>query len=248
MWLLRGRFLALLVALLGILLLHPLLSTAWPVRVLYDLLLTVVFLTAFQVIFTQRTHRLLALVLVIPTVVGLWTGYVLPGLPRRPLIVSFHILATVFLGFTVAMILRVIYSDRKVTADSIYGAFTGYLLVALAFGHLYCLAESVSPGSFRGSAEFMTLLKNPDAIHSLLTYFSVITLTTVGYGDISPGNPAVRSLAALEAILGQFYIVVLMAELIGKRASQGFAGERTHTNDDRADHSHREQQAARNAK
>jgi hypothetical protein len=63
---------------------------------------------------------------------------------------------------------------------------------------------------------------------SVLTYFSFITLTTLGYGDITPGSGAARGLAMVEAIMGQFYIAVLVAELVGRRVSQTFSVNQRH--------------------
>ena len=165
--------------------------------------------------------RVIATLLGIPTLVGLWTGFFLPGVARVPLAVTFHLVAALFFGFTIGVILRDIHREKGVAADSVYGAFCGYLLAGLAFGNLFNVVELLAPGSFRG--EDITPQMSDDRRHFRLTYFSFITLATVGYGDITPGNDAARGLAAVEAIVGQFYIAVLVAELIGKRVSQAFA-------------------------
>src|SRR5205085_878481 len=125
-------------------------------RLLYDVLLTAVFLAAFLVVFRQHPLRFPALLLGIPTLVGTWTADVFPGLPRLPLVVGFNLVAALFLALTVATILRVIYREEFISADSVYGAFCGYLLLGVAFGHLYCVLESVKPGSFRGAEGLTT--------------------------------------------------------------------------------------------
>jgi hypothetical protein len=174
-----------------------------------------------------RQHRrgLVALLLGVPAVVGIWTNYVLPGIPRLPVVCAFHVLAPLFLGFTLASILRTVHGEEKVSAESIYGALCGYLLIGLAFGHLYCLVQTIEAKSFNGSAEFMTQLQHEDRQYFLLAYFSFTTLTSVGYGDITPGRDIARALAVLEALLGQFYIAVLIGELIGKRVAQVLADQ-----------------------
>jgi hypothetical protein len=219
-WCLRRRFLLLLLAIGAMFLIHPVARGTRVEHVLYDLLLSALYLAALLVIFTQRRLRLPAFLFLIPTVVGAWTGYALPGVPDPVAVAALHASAAVFLGLATAIVLRSIHAERTISADSIYGAFCGYLLIGIAFGHLYCIAESIDPGSFRGSEEMMRLLRSEGRIHSLLTYFSLVTLATVGYGDITPGTPATRSLAVVEAVLGQFYVAVFMAELIGKRVAQ----------------------------
>jgi hypothetical protein len=224
-WLLRWRFRAMLLALILLIVVHPLVREAVTGRVLVDILLTFVFLAAFLVIFPQRHLQVVALVLGLPTLAGAWTGYVLPGLPRLPLLVSFHVCAVLLLGFTVAVILQTVHTEEEVTQDSVYGAFCGYLLVGVVFGHLYSILEALAPGSFHTIPESAAQLRDDSHCLSLLTYFSFVTLTTVGYGDIVPGSGAVRALAVTEAVMGQFYIAVLISELIGKRVSQALSGK-----------------------
>jgi hypothetical protein len=222
-WWLQRKFQSLLLALGMLLIVYPLLRSAFSTRMLLDVLLTIVFLAAFFMIFSQSQLRWLALMLAVPTLVGAWIHYVLPGLPRLPLLVGFHLVAAVFFAFTVATILRVIHKQASVSADAIYGALCGYLLVGLAFAHLYCLTESINPKSFQGNEPLSIQLQEEDRQYFTLVYFSLVTLTSVGYGDITPGSGTARSLAVVEAILGQFYIAVLIGELIGKRVSQAMS-------------------------
>ena len=164
-WLQGRRFLVLLLALALLLVVHPALGGAVGTRLLFDVLFTVVYLAAILAVYTKGTVRVLGLLLGIPTVVGAWTGYAFPGLPRVPLALSFHAVAALFLGFTAATILRSIYREESVSSDSICGAFGGYLLVALAFGHLYCLVETTTPQSFAGAKGLLTQLQSEDRQH-----------------------------------------------------------------------------------
>jgi hypothetical protein len=212
---------ALLLSLLVLLIFFPLLGGAPVTRLLFHLIFSFVFVAAIVTVFPNHRLRGVAAVLGIPTMVGLWTGYLLPDVPRLPVAVGFHILAAVFFCFTIGVILWSIHREKGVSADSVYGGFSGYLLAGLAFGHLFNMLELLEPGSFRGD-EFTPALTDARR-HFLLTYFSFVTLTTVGYGDITPGSDTARSLAVVEAIVGQFYIAVLVAELIGKRVSAAVA-------------------------
>jgi voltage-gated potassium channel len=219
-WLKRWRFLGLMLALIMLLVVYPVLSGfAWT-RLLLDVLLTLVFVGGLLTIIAQRRLRVVALLLAIPTLAGLWTGYVIPGMPREKMGIGFHICAVLFLTFVIGVTFQAVHKEERVTADAINGAFCGYLLAGLAFGHIYCLLEILAPGSFLGNGEFAAQVANSDHRHFVLTYFSFVTLTTVGYGDITPASAPSRAWAVVEAIVGQFYIAVLVAELIGKRVAQ----------------------------
>jgi hypothetical protein len=223
-WLRRHRFLALLLAVGLLLVVDPVLRGIPGTRPLVDGLITVAFLAAFPVVFTRSGLRLPALALGVVTVGGVWTGYVLPGLPRPPLVLGFHLAAALFGALTVGTILRDIFRAEGVSADGIYGALCGYLLVGVVFGHLYCVVEGIAPGSFRGAEGVVLRAGDEEQIHFLLTYFSLGTLTTLGYGAVAAASDTARALAVMEAVLGQFYIGVLIAELIGLRVSQAVAG------------------------
>src|SRR5262245_36766856 len=107
-WLVRRRFLALLLAQGLLLIVYPIVRGVVGARLLFGALLTLVFLAALQVVVEDRRLRILAFVLGLPPVVGLWTGYVLPDLPRLPLLVGFHLSAVLFLGFAIAVLLRAV--------------------------------------------------------------------------------------------------------------------------------------------
>jgi voltage-gated potassium channel len=218
--LLRRKYLILLTALLLLLVAYPVLRESIEGRVLLDALLTTLFLAAFVVVFTTRRHRIAALVLGVPTLTGLWTGYALPDVPRTIARLDFHLVGSAFLILCVTVILREIYRAGRVSVDEVCGALCGYLLIGLIFGHLYCVVEELSPGSFRAGGAVLTEPADTGGRHFLLTYFSLVTLTTLGYGDVVPMSSAARGLVVVEAVVGQFYLAVLIAELVGKRLSQ----------------------------
>jgi hypothetical protein len=93
---------------------------------------------------------------------------------------------------------------QRVTARTLLGAVSGYLLVGIAFAVSYAMLEVVAPGALRLG----------EARSSDLVYFSFITLATVGYGDITPVSAAARMLAVAEAVIGQFYVAAVVARLI----------------------------------
>jgi hypothetical protein len=223
-WLHGRRFLVLLVSLMVALVVYPALQDVAGTHLLGDVLYTLVFLAAFQIIFARREYRRPALLLGIPTLVGAWTGYVLPGGPRLPVLVGFQIMALAFLALTLLVLLQGIFRSGALSADSICAALCGYLILGVWFSHLYGILEALAPGSFHAREDVVAQLQDADQRRTLLTYFSLVTLTTLGYGDIVPGTNAARALAAAEAVVGQFYIGVFIAHLVGIRVAQAGAG------------------------
>jgi hypothetical protein len=219
-WLRRRRFQILLIGAVLLLGVFPLLRGIYAERLLLHLLITLVYLAALFAVFTNTKQRLAAFVLGTPTLAGIWTGFALPEVSHPAMVVAIHLIAAFFLAFCVGTILRTAFAEAAVSADSIYGAFCGYVLIGLAFGHLYVIVESLRPGSFKGLHPTLFHAEGAEWGRYQLTYFSFVTLATVGYGDITPASDAAKGLAIVEAIMGQFYIAVLVAELIGKRVSQ----------------------------
>jgi hypothetical protein len=127
----------------------------------------------------------------------------------------------------VLMVLAYIIRSPRVTLDVLLGAVTAYLLVALSFAALYTLVLHLNAQSFR-LPEWI----EPGAVEAVRTemvYFSLVTLATLGYGDILPSAPFTQMLAVVEAVIGQFFMAVLVAWLVGMFMSHNFAhgkGER----------------------
>ena len=123
------------------------------------------------------------------------------------------------------MILRNIFEQRVVRTDDVLGAVCGYLLAAGAWSNLFMLIEIFSPGSFSVGPGFGAALDTWDGRIAVLSYVSLGSLTSVGSGAVVPVRPPATVLTTLEAVFGQFYIAVVVAQLVGARLSQ--ASQRT---------------------
>lgn len=108
----------------------------------------------------------------------------------------------------IAVLLRYIFRSEAITRDVLYAAVTVYILLAAAFVPLYGFIEGLSPGAFLDNAT------GQPVFWQQLIYFSFVTLTTAGYGDIVPVNPWARGLANMEAVMGVLYLAILMARLV----------------------------------
>lgn len=120
----------------------------------------------------------------------------------------------IFTVMSIVISCRQVLFSGHVDANNIVGAICIYLMFGIAFALAYLLVESAFPGSLPG-------LEGDDWRVNLQksAYFSFVSLTTVGYGDISPVQPLARYLCYLQAVIGQFYIAILVASLVGVRMS-----------------------------
>ena len=120
-----------------------------------------------------------------------------------------------FFAFTAGVIVCDIWRSRAVTLDTLLGAVCVYLLIAATWAFLYSLAELFVPGSVMlvaGNETDRILLRGRD--YPLMLYFSFCTLTSVGYGDVIAASPGARMLSAWEAVVGQFYMAIMVARLV----------------------------------
>ena len=114
-----------------------------------------------------------------------------------------------FLFVLTGVIGRVVFGPGRVSAHRVQGAVVVYLHMALVFAYLQAMVLFFAPGAFGDG-----LVATDPTVGGRLLYFSFTTLTTVGYGDIVPVHPFARSLANLEAIVGQLYPATLLARLV----------------------------------
>ena len=131
---------------------------------------------------------------------------------------SFSCFIVLVVYFSITILAYVLHGTR-VTTDKIFASVCVYLLIGLAWTFAYALVDALNPHSF---AALSAAGHEKYVIRFLeLRYFSFMTLTTVGYGDIVPHSTAARTLAAFEAIVGQIYLTVLVARLVGLHIVHG---------------------------
>jgi len=118
--------------------------------------------------------------------------------------------AALFFGVLAGLIIRRAFRSGTITIYRIYGAIAAYVLLGVMWGELYILCYLFEPQSFY----FMPAARYGTPPVSELVYFSFVSLTTMGFGDIVPVHPMARSLASLEGLVGQIYPAVLLARLI----------------------------------
>gem|GEM_PF-253530 len=144
-------------------------------------------------------------------------------LSNPTLLVAHHVVTLSALAYAQATILTAIIGDTQVTLETLKAAVCGYLLLGLAFVFVFAIIAFLHPGSFliptenggRTVAQLSIRQSFPE-----LMYFSFATLTTLGYAELIPHGAWAKTLCYVEAILGQIYVTILIARLVGMQASR----------------------------
>jgi hypothetical protein len=180
-----------------------------PARLLTSLLFSLVMVFGVISMARHPAIRFLAGIVACVAIVLRWMMHVLPS----PLILKLGSLsAFVFMiMLTIVLLIKVFKESGKVTVDTIMGAIAVYLLFGLSWSILYSLLDQVLPNAFNLPA--IAAISSVDR-QQMLTYFSFVTLTTVGYGDITPTHEVTRMFAIMEALCGQLYPATLLARLV----------------------------------
>ncbi len=204
-----------LLALLLLIVSSPLLEQMHNGDVVESVLLSLMLLLALPAMGTQPTSKThtVPLILLVPALGAKWLNHLWPNaVPPMTYLVP----AVLFLLLFVWRLLRFILHAPRVDANVLCAGAAGYLTLGLLWSLAYTLAARISPDAFvfgTGAASGHTM----KGFTSM--YFSLITLTTVGYGDIVPALGLSRMLAATEAICGTFYMAVLVARLVAMHSS-----------------------------
>lgn len=170
---------------------------------------TLVFFSALYAVSHRRTTLIIAAILLLPSLTNHWLSQAYESMPMTVAQASSSIL---FYGFTLIVLFRYVTTGEDVTDDKLYGAISVYLLLGAVFAWIYMLIETIQPGSF-----YIDPARDPNRTMNWadLMYFSFVTLTTLGYGDIAPLSPHARALAIVEAMTGVMYVAVMVAGIVG---------------------------------
>jgi small-conductance mechanosensitive channel len=128
-------------------------------------------------------------------------------------------LGILVLALVAICVLIHIFRERRVTANLICASIVVYLIIGLVWGFAYGLLDSLQPESFsipEGKLENSRLL---------FLYYSFVSLTTLGYGDVTPMTAPASFLSLIEAIVGQMYVAILVARLVGINISQSLQND-----------------------
>ena len=173
------------------------------------LFLSLFFLSAALSVSQHPQGRLVFGGLAIAALGFIWIDYFFPALG----LTTGRILAGMLaIGYLIVLLLRHVFSKGAVTYHRICGAIAVYLLVAFIWSDIYILTLVFDPGAFTLPPEMLS--GSFEGLQARLFYFSVVTLTTLGYGDIVPVSAGAQLAAMLEALIGQLYPAIMLAWLV----------------------------------
>src|SRR5437773_9859644 len=173
-----------------------------------SLLLSLVLLSGVFAVADRKRVLVIALVLAMPAVAGRWINHFRPDLVPPAFFLTAALIMTAFI---VANLLRFVLRAPSVSVEVLCASISAYLMLGLMWTMAYWLVDQLTPG---GAFSFNTNAGTRSMNGFNGFYFSFVTLSTVGYGDITPVSRIARWLAAMEAMTGLLYVAVLIARLV----------------------------------
>jgi hypothetical protein len=177
-------------------------------EVIVSILFSLVLLAGVVAVADRKRTLVIALVLAIPGIAGRWINHLRPDLISPPV---FLVAGLLLITFVVAHLLRFILHAPSVNTEVLCASVSAYLMLGLMWTMAYWLVDQLTPG---GAFSFNTNAGTRSMNGFTGFYFSFVTLSTVGYGDITPVSRIARWLAAMEAMTGLLYVAVLIARLV----------------------------------
>ena len=200
----KERFLILMGLMMALLILGPILEQFVTIRKLIDVFLTVIVLSMLYTITGKKRVFYFGWILAIIMLLSLWLKYY----------ISYEVFATasmivgaLFTLLVTSQTLQFIMRSKTVTPEVVYAAMLVYFLMAQLWAMVYTFLDRINPASFnlpQGQGDFL-----------LFEYYSFVTLTTLGFGDITPLTKVAKAFSVLEAVVGQLYLVVVVAWFVG---------------------------------
>jgi len=210
----RKRFAYLAKSLILLLLVYPYLERDLPGQVVMSALTIMVMISIIIAVSDKKRDVMIALCFAIPWIVVILIN--VPFYERDKSIVARReiVFAALLFFYTTYRIFMHLIKSREITSEILFAAVCVYLMIGLSWTTLYIFVHILNPGSFVDTSGLLS-----DTAPRFL-FFSYVTLTTIGYGTLTPATDTARSLATMEAILGQLYLTIMVARLVGLHISK----------------------------
>lgn len=213
-----------LIAQIVLLFLSAFLKHHFIVSVLFVLCLLGIFGAVIENIWTRRLPRILALISGIVATAGglLQYAHNLSEMQYYWGLFICCVAYSVFIIIAIISIARYVFITDRITEDRIVGSVCIYLLIGMLFAFVYAAMGIVMDGGFKMDS----WMGNPENIYFAdFLYFSYSTLTTIGYGDMTPTHPVTKMAACLEGVTGCVYLAIMVARLVGMHVTQSRSKE-----------------------
>ena len=214
----KGAYFYLLLTLLFTLFILPLTGERISTSILLTLVFSLIMLLGVYSLRRNRRMFWIGLLLMAPALISRWATYFVESQLAHGIA---DLSVSVFLFFTFLMVIVDILQEKNISLDTIYGGIVAYLFIALCFSSLYNGIHVFNHDAFLFNGALETIGKSIDTqTFGDFTYYSLITLSTVGYGEITPYSTYARFASALQGILGQLYLTIFLARLVGMHIAQ----------------------------
>jgi hypothetical protein len=200
----KERFLILMALMMALMIIGPILERFITIRILIDIFLTMIILSMLYTIISKKRVFYFGWSLAAIMLLSSWLKY----------FVSYDLFATVsmlvgafFTVLVTSQTVQFIIRSKTVTREVVYAAMLVYFLLAQLWAMVYTFLDRIDPASFSlavGQGDFL-----------IFEYYSFVTLTTLGFGDITPLSKVAKAFSVLEAVVGQLYLVVVVAWFVG---------------------------------
>ncbi|MGI9591404.1 MAG: ion channel [Myxococcota bacterium] len=208
-----GRFGSLLVSLVLVFAAGPFFSDEASGVSEISILYTVVMIVGAYAVSQRPRVFFVGVALAIPAIATEWISNFIV---TTPLILSNMIFGALFIIYVSGVVLYEVMNENEVTLDTIAGGVAIYLLIGIGWVLAYAGIEYVSPGAFTMNGSTLQELHPETQVrYTEFLYFSFVTMTTLGFGDMVPMIPEARGATAAEAVVGQLYVAVFVARLVG---------------------------------
>jgi len=202
----KSRFLYIVFAIILVILISPFIMHEGKIGALTAaLLVTMIPLASYYALSGDRQRAMTIILLGVPFI-GL--DAINLFYPNWYLKVISYGFGTILYLYIIVLLLKNLMAQKTITTNMIYCAISIYLLIGIMWAGVYAILEHVSPGSFSGT---------PGSVDPI--YFSFVTLTTVGYGDVSPLTILAKRFAVFEAAMGSIYMAIIVALIVGRYLS-----------------------------
>ena len=195
-------------------LVYPVIGEAWGVNFLLGVFLIIALYGGVRITIDRPVKLWISTILGVCFVGFYWIAVITEV---RTFNIWGSLLGAVFFGYIAVLLMHYIFFySSKVDMDLVYGAISVYLLIGTVFAEIYIALALMFPNAFTG----IDVGTGYDQVARSLSYYSFVTLTTLGYGDITPQLHYTRVLAYVEAVAGQLYLTILVARLVGTYIAQ----------------------------